>query len=83
MTRFSVGIDEMALYVPPFALSLDALAEARQVPRDKIRIGLGAHAMAVAPPWEDTVTLGANAAARLFAGVRDHKRIYERAEHPA
>jgi 3-hydroxy-3-methylglutaryl CoA synthase len=36
------------------------------VPVEKIHVGLGAHAMAVVPPWEDAVTLGANAAARVF-----------------
>src|SRR5262249_39076208 len=41
-------------------------AEARGVPVEKIHLGLGAHAMAVAPPWEDAVTLGANAAARAL-----------------
>ena len=54
------------MYLPRYALPLDRLAEARGVPVEKIHVGLGAHAMAVAPPWEDAVTLGANAAARVF-----------------
>ncbi|MEW6267881.1 MAG: hydroxymethylglutaryl-CoA synthase [Thermodesulfobacteriota bacterium] len=63
----SVGIDQLAVYVPRYVLDLGALARARSVPPEKISIGLGAYEMAVAPPWEDTVTLAANAAQRLFA----------------
>jgi hydroxymethylglutaryl-CoA synthase len=63
----AIGIDQLAVYVPRYVLSLDRLARARGVPPEKISVGLGAHEMAVAPPWEDTVTLAANAAARLFA----------------
>lgn len=63
----SVGIDQLAVYVPRYVLDLGALARARSVPPEKISIGLGAYEMAVAPPWEDTVTLAANAANRLFA----------------
>ena len=66
MTRNDVGIDQLGVYVPRYALPLDQLAAARGVPVKKIHVGLGAHAMAVAPPWEDAVTLGANAAARVF-----------------
>jgi hydroxymethylglutaryl-CoA synthase len=66
MTRSNVGIDQLGVYVPRYALPLDRLAEARGVPVEKIHVGLGAHAMAVSPPWEDVVTLGANAAARVF-----------------
>jgi hydroxymethylglutaryl-CoA synthase len=66
MMRVDVGIDQLGIYVPPYALPLHCLAEARGVPVEKIHVGLGAHAMAVAPPWEDAVTLGANAAARVF-----------------
>ncbi len=63
----AVGIDQLAVYVPRYVLELEKLAKARGVPPEKISIGLGAHEMAVAPPWEDTVTLAANAAERLFA----------------
>lgn len=63
----TVGIDQLAVYVPRYVLNLETLAKARGVPPEKISIGLGAHEMAVAPPWEDTVTLAANAGARLFA----------------
>ncbi len=67
MSKRNVGIDQLAVYVPRYVLELEKLAKARGVPPEKISIGLGAHEMAVAPPWEDTVTLAANAGARLFA----------------
>ena len=66
-TAPDVGIDRIGVYVPEYVLPLDQLAAARQVPVEKIHVGIGSYKMAVAPPWEDTVTLGANAAARLFA----------------
>jgi len=66
MNGLDVGIDQLGVYLPRYALPLDRLAEARGVPVEKIHVGLGAHAMAVVPPWEDAVTLGANAAARVF-----------------
>jgi hydroxymethylglutaryl-CoA synthase len=69
MTR-TVGIDQIGVYLPRYFLSLQELAVARGVPPEKILSGLGAHEMAVAPPWEDAVTLGTNAAARLIAERR-------------
>ena len=67
MNERKVGIDQLAVYVPRYVLELEKLAKARGVPPEKISIGLGAKEMSVAPPWEDTVTLAANAGARLFA----------------
>jgi len=63
----AVGIDQLGVYVPRYVLPLEALAVARNVPVEKILVGIGARKMAVVPPWEDTVTLAANATARLFA----------------
>jgi len=57
-----VGIDALSVHVPDTFLSLDELAEARGVPPEKISVGLGSFEMAVTPPWEDTVTIAANAA---------------------
>lgn len=68
----NVGIDQIGVYLPRFVLALDTLAAARGVPPEKILVGIGAHKMAVAPPWEDAVVLGANAAARLFAAGSVH-----------
>lgn len=71
-TATPVGIDDLGVYTPRYVLPLDVLAKARGVDPLKISVGLGAHRMAVCPPWEDTVALGANAAARLFAQKRVH-----------
>lgn len=56
------GISSIGVYIPPLYLSHDDLADARGVPRDKFRIGLGNINMAIVPPWDDTVTMAANAA---------------------
>lgn len=56
------GISSISMYVPPLYLSHDDLADARGIPRDKFRIGLGNINMAIVPPWDDTVTMAANAA---------------------
>ena len=61
-----IGIDRIGTYVPSEVLPAEALAEARQIPLAKLKQGLGVHAMAVVPPWEDTVTLAANAALRAL-----------------
>lgn len=72
----SVGIDALGTYVPEFVLDLADLAAAREVPVAKINVGLGAYEMAVAPPWEDTVSMAANAALRLVeAGLVDPDEI--------
>ena len=66
----SVGIEQLAVYVPPYVLSLDALAAARGVPAEKFREGLGVREMAIAPPCEDVVTLAASAGARALRTSR-------------
>src|SRR5262249_5260017 len=62
-----VGIDDIGVYTPSYRLDLEELARVRGVAPEKITVGLGAREMSVTPPWEDTVTLGANAARRLLA----------------
>ena len=66
----SVGIEQLAVYVPPSVLSLDELAAARGVPPEKFREGLGVREMAIAPPCEDVVTLAASAGARALRAAR-------------
>jgi hydroxymethylglutaryl-CoA synthase len=68
----TVGIDQIGVYLPRYVLPLEALAAARGVPVEKIHVGLGAYEMAIAPPWEDAVSMAANAAARLFAQGQAH-----------
>jgi hydroxymethylglutaryl-CoA synthase len=62
-----VGIDALALAVPPLALELRTLAEARGVPPAKFVDGIGVERMAIAPLDEDTVTLAARAGAAALA----------------
>jgi hydroxymethylglutaryl-CoA synthase len=61
-----IGIDRIGTYVPSEVLRAEVLAKARDIPLAKLKEGLGVHAMAVVPPWEDTVTLAANAALRAL-----------------
>jgi len=56
------GISSISVYIPPLYLSHDDLADARGIPKDKFRVGLGNINMAIVPPWDDTVTMAANAA---------------------
>ena len=65
----TVGIDQIGIYTPGYALPLAALAAARGVPVEKIHFGLGAYEMSVAPPWEDSVTLAASAALRALGSA--------------
>lgn len=65
MTK-KVGIDRIGVYVPGEVLAAEKLAEARDTPVAKLKAGLGMHEMAVVPPWEDTVSLAANAGLRAL-----------------
>jgi hydroxymethylglutaryl-CoA synthase len=56
------GISSIGIYIPPLYLSHDDLADARDIPKDKFRIGLGNINMAIVPQWDDPVTMAANAA---------------------
>lgn len=64
-----VGIDTLGFYTSQYALDLSELAHARQIDPDKFSLGLGQHKMAVPPPGEDVVTMGANAAFRALRHV--------------
>lgn len=57
-----LGIDTIAMYTPRYALKLETLAQARNIPSDKYTNGLGQYIMSVPPPGEDIVTMAANAA---------------------
>ena len=61
-----VGIDAIAIAVPEYYVELAELAAVRGVPAEKYRFGLGVERMAVAAPYEDSVTLAANAARRVL-----------------
>ncbi len=67
-----VGVQDMAIYIPPFYLSHADLARARGIPPEKYLIGLGNRNMSVMPDWEDAVTMAANAAAQLLEKTGTH-----------
>jgi hydroxymethylglutaryl-CoA synthase len=58
----NIGIESFGLYTPRYALDLHELARARGVDAAKYTSGLGQDKMAVPPPDEDVVTIGASAA---------------------
>lgn len=62
----NVGIDALRFYTPAYALDLKTLASVRGVDKDKFALGLGQDRMAVPPPDEDVVTMGASAALPLI-----------------
>ncbi len=58
-----VGIDDLSLYVPGIYLDIKALAEARQIPYEKLSQGLGLHRMSLPDANEDAATMAAEAVA--------------------
>lgn len=60
------GVSDIAIYVPDYYLRHEDLAKARGIPKEKYHIGLGNNSMAIVPNWEDSVTMGANAAQLLL-----------------
>lgn len=62
----AIGIDKIGMYTPNQYMDLVTLAKARGVDPDKFTIGIGQDQMAVAPLSQDTVSMGANAAAKIL-----------------
>lgn len=62
-----VGIDAIGFYSSLYYLDLKTLAAKRGLDFNKFYVGLGQHKMAVPPPDEDIITMGANAAARALS----------------
>jgi len=60
------GIDKICFYTPRYYLPLEQLAVARGVDPAKYFDGIGQVEMAVTPPCEDIITLGASAASSLL-----------------
>jgi hydroxymethylglutaryl-CoA synthase len=67
--ELKIGIDSIAFYTSHYSFDLTHLAQARGVDPEKFSVGLGQHVMAVSPPDEDIVTMGANAALRAIRDV--------------
>jgi hydroxymethylglutaryl-CoA synthase len=62
----SVGIDDLALYIPKLHLPIATLAEARGIEYAKLNKGLGLIHMTLPDFHEDTATMAANAIATLI-----------------
>jgi hydroxymethylglutaryl-CoA synthase len=66
MQAATVGIDDLALYVPQLYLPIEALAAARDLNYAKLSKGLGLLQMAVSDVHEDAATMAANAVLDLM-----------------
>ena len=61
-----IGIDAIDYYVPPIALPIKALAEARNIEAAKLEFGLGLKSMAITDTDEDSASMAANALLKLI-----------------
>ena len=79
-TDKTVGIDDMAAYIPQIYLPISALAEARSIEYAKLNKGLGLTDMSLADVHEDAATMAANAVLQLILQNQLHPsqigRIY-------
>ncbi|MEM9526031.1 MAG: hydroxymethylglutaryl-CoA synthase [Bacteroidota bacterium] len=66
MSAPSVGIDDLAVYIPQLFLPIESLAQARNLNFDKLSKGLGLLEMAVTDAREDSATMAANAVLDLM-----------------
>ncbi len=64
--KISVGIDAISFYSPHYFLDLKVLADKRGTNVDSYYKTVGQEKMAVPPPGEDIVTMGANAAVSII-----------------
>lgn len=69
-----IGIDKIGFYTSDMYVDMTELAEARNEDPAKYLIGIGQERMAVIPPTQDAVTMGANAAEKIL-DEEDRKRI--------
>lgn len=66
VTNMTIGIDDMALYVPKLYFDIRTLAEKRNIPYEKLSQGLGLHKMAICDAHEDAATMAAEAIIELL-----------------
>jgi len=66
MKGYSVGIDDMALYVPSLYLPIQTIAAERGIPYEKLNKGLGLEHLAIPDVHEDTATMAANAVVEII-----------------
>ena len=80
MKSKKIGIDAISFYVPSLYLPIKELAEKRNIPYEKLNLGLGLHNMAVADKSEDAASFAANALISLIEqnniDPRNISRIY-------
>lgn len=69
-----IGIDKIGFSIPPYFISLEDLADSRNVPTSKYTKGLLQQEMSVSPISQDIVTLGASAANKILT-EEDKKNI--------
>ena len=70
MNNKKIGIDSISFYVPSLYLSIEDLANKREIPFEKLNKGLGLNKMAVADKNEDAASFAANA---LIALIEQNK----------
>lgn len=61
-----IGIDQISFHTSHYFIDMAELAHARNEDPNKYLIGIGQKKMAVIPPTQDSVTLAANAAAKIL-----------------
>ncbi len=66
MKGYSVGIDDMALYVPSLYLPIKTIASERGIAYEKLNKGLGLEHLAIPDVHEDTATMAANAVVEII-----------------
>lgn len=72
----SIGIDDMAAYIPHLYFPIADLAQARDLEYAKLNKGLGLEAMSITDAHEDAATMAANAVLELILKNKiDPKRI--------
>ncbi|WP_129044616.1 hydroxymethylglutaryl-CoA synthase [Companilactobacillus metriopterae] len=71
----SIGIDKLGFYTPKNYIDIVELAEARDVEPGKFTIGIGQDKQAVPNPYEDVVTMAAEAANQIL--TEDNKKDIE------
>jgi len=62
----SVGIDDIAIYVPPLYIDFKDFAEARKIDPSKLEFGIGIKKMAIVDADQDPACMAANACLRLM-----------------
>lgn len=76
----NIGIHALSFYVPSLFLSINEIAEARNITPEKLTKGLGLQKMAISDVGEDTSTMAANALLSLIEknNINPHEigRIY-------